>query len=69
VNKRVRLLTEQQMTKLSTQRLLSYKNRLLKCHDTPNEDEFLFRVSKESNEWKETYRILRQILSTRENIE
>ncbi len=63
----IKLLSKEKLEKLTTKRLLAYKNTLLKVNETSNWDDKT--LNKESLEWKEVYNNVKQILSKRENIE
>ena len=60
-------LSKDQMEKLTTKRLLAYKTKLMKYHETPEWDD-PDSISKSSNSWKEAYANLKSILATRENL-
>ena len=60
------LLTNEQMKKLNTKRLLAYKNALMKVPETDNWDGEGF--SKSSLEWKNTYARVKAVLATREHV-
>ncbi len=60
-------LSKDQMEKLTTKRLLAYKNKLMKYHDHPDWED-PDSISKASDIWKETYANLKAVLATRENI-
>ena len=62
-------LTKEQLEKLTTKRLLAYKNKLMKYPETKNWDDPNGRMSKEHQVWKNAYQDLKDVLSTRENIE
>lgn len=61
-------LTKEQMEKLSTRRLLAYKDKMMEYHDTPNWDGDA-GLNKTSTSWIEAYENIKSVLSTRENIE
>lgn len=61
------VLSKEKLEKLTTKRLLAYKNSLLRYHNTSDWDQETF--SKESLEWQETYKIVKEILSAREHVE
>ena len=65
----MKLLTTQQLEKLTTKRLLAYKGALMKVPETPNWDEPDARLNKSSDEWQTAYAELKAVLSTRENID
>lgn len=60
-------LTKDQMLKLTTKRLLAYKNKLMKYHETDNYDP-TGKITKSSPEWQEAYNNLKDILATREHV-
>jgi hypothetical protein len=64
-----KLLTKEQMENLTTARLLAYKNSLMEVPETPNWDEPGYQLNKTSQEWKDTYYTLKDILATREHVE
>lgn len=80
----MRLLTTEQLEKLTTQRLLAYRNSLLKCNEWPNDDngaglEYSKVAIRDGNNyvglyknsplWKAAYAELKRILATREHLE
>lgn len=69
----MKLLTKKQLEKLTTKRLLSYKNSLMQVHEKTGwwagYEASKSNLTKESVEWKETYKNLKEILATREHIE
>jgi hypothetical protein len=60
------------MEKLTTKRLLAYKNSLLTCVDEPDVDSYdgfySTRPNKKDPRWQETYATAKSILATREHI-
>jgi len=55
----VKILTREQLEKLTTKRLLAYKNKLMDVHEGPNWDsDDVVRLNKTSPEWKELYAIV-----------
>lgn len=58
------------LNKLTTKRLLKYRDSLLSCHETPDNDStFLNRkIVKSSDEWKEHYALVKSILNKREHV-
>jgi len=65
----VKILTREQLEKLTTKRLLAYKNKLMDVHEGPNWDsDDVVRLNKTSPEWKELYAIVKEILATREHV-
>ncbi len=65
--KKIRL-TEADLRKLTTQRLLKYRDSLLACHETEDDDTYRKKVIKSSDEWREHYVLVKSILSTREHV-
>lgn len=63
-----KLLDFEQMNKLTTKRLLAYKNSLYKVPENNNydRDEVL---NKKSIEWIENMKLLKEVLSEREHVE
>lgn len=59
--------TREELQKMNTKRLLSYKTKLLKVHETPDWDN-PGGYSKQSKEWIEEYALVKELLNTRENI-
>lgn len=60
------LLNEEQMEKLSTPRLLAYRNRLLTVPEGPNWEESDYsRQNKQNPKWQECYSQCIAILSRR----
>lgn len=64
----MKLLSKEQLEKLTTKRLLAYKTSLLMVYESPDFDN-PNSLSKESQEWKDCYKITKDILATREHIE
>lgn len=64
----MKLLTEQQMIKLNTQRLLAYKNSLLTVVEDNIFDEWNHKINKKDPEWIKTYNTAKKILAKREHI-
>jgi len=66
-----RILSAEQMKKLTTKRLLGYRNALLACHDTkhdeagPNDDE----LTKDMPEWAAAHDAVIAELNQREHVE
>lgn len=69
-----KLLSREKLEKLTTKRLLAYKNSLMRVveghlvdiyGDTHPADIY---VSKQSPEWQETMKVIKEILGTREHI-
>ncbi len=63
----IKFLSKEKLLKLTTQRLLTYRNKLLKVHETPDWGN-PNSMSKEHPMWQETYQNVKDILSTRENV-
>ncbi len=63
-----KLLTKEELEKLTTKRLLAYKQSLLIVYESPDLDN-PHSLSKESEEWKACYKSTKDILATREHIE
>jgi len=62
-------LTFDQLSALTTKRLLAYKNKIMRYPENPNWDECDFnRMNKKHPEWQTTYKNIKYILSTREHI-
>lgn len=64
----MKLLSKDKLQKLTTSRLLAYKNALLKVPETPNWYEDT-SMSKMNPKWIETYTCVKEILSSRKHIE
>jgi hypothetical protein len=66
----MKLLTREQMEKLTTPRLLSYRTRLLRVPNQKHHDDMMYkyRISKEHPEWKETYVLCKAVLAKREHV-
>lgn len=67
-----KLLNREQLEKLTTIRLLGYRDALLRCHQTQDWD-FDRRyckpkIAKDTQVWKDNYVLVKEILATRENI-
>lgn len=66
----MKLLKKEQLEKLTTVRLLAYKNKLMSVWDHPNwEREYDKGLSKEDPDWKQAYQDLKEVLKLREHIE
>jgi hypothetical protein len=69
------ILTNEQLEKLNTKRLLAYRDSLLKCWDHYAYDDQdkkksgRDRLTKEDQEWKDVYKNVVDILNTREHVE
>jgi len=63
------LLTNEQMKKLNTKRLLAYKNALMKVPEGPNYyEDNVERLNKTSPRWQDTYFHVKTILASREHV-
>ena len=67
----MKILSRYEMEKLTTPRLLAYKNSLLTCRDDDEADEEdpYCRPGKLSDMWKRCYEECLTILSTREHVD
>lgn len=66
----MKLLNKEQLQKLTTQRLLSYKDVLMQVPEKPDWGDSLFsKMSKAHPQWQETYAVVKEILKTREHVE
>lgn len=70
------MLSKEKMKKLTTQRLLAYKNKLMQTVETPTDHYFHAGDcngncvwSKSHPDWQKTYNDLKAILANREHIE
>lgn len=63
-----KFLSKEELDKLTTKRLLAYKNSLMKVPEEPNleNDD---RMNKTRPEWKKQYHLVKSVLSTREHVE
>jgi predicted heme/steroid binding protein len=62
----VKILTREQLEKLTTKRLLAYKNKLMDVHEGPNWDEGSYQgLNKTDEEWKSLYALVKEILAAR----
>lgn len=71
--RRLKLLTRAQIEKLTTKRLLAYRDRLLSVHEGPNQPQYgacekTNDLTKDSPEWKATYSACKEILGKREHV-
>lgn len=72
----VKMIPQDELHKLSTQRVLAYLRKLQKCEESPElsdwTEEEISQVDgiifKSSEEWKEQYNLVKEILSERENV-
>ena len=65
----MKILTKEQMEKLTTKRLLAYKNAVMRVPEGPNWDDPKAQINKTSPEWQELYANLKEVLATREHVE
>jgi len=65
----MKILSEQELYKLSTKRILAYKEKMMQVPETSNCDEPKARWCKSSKSWKALYFLVKEILATREHIE
>ena len=66
----VSFLTKEELQKLTTKRLLAYKNKLMKCPETPNWDEYNRPVmNKQDPKWQDLYAMVKEVLSSREHVD
>lgn len=66
----VKFLTEEHLEKLTTKRLIAYKNKLMAYPEGPSwEEGNVKRLNKSDDIWKDQYSLVKKILSTRENVE
>ena len=63
----MKFLKIQQLEKLTTKRLLTYKNALMKVPEGPSWDGCNDRINKTTPEWIETVASIKNILSTRDH--
>lgn len=61
-------LSKEQMSKLTTQRLLAYKKKLYKYPEGPDW-ETDDNMNKSRPEWQEAYKNIKEVLSSREHVE
>jgi hypothetical protein len=74
---RIPFLSKEELSKLNTKRLLAYKRKFMKFPETMDEyagtglnyDPSNKNISKSHPWWQETYKNLKEILSSREHIE
>ena len=69
-----KLLTREEMEKLTTERLLAYKKRLYRVPEGPSYEETIYQgtdygMHKQRPEWQETLRILKEVLASREHVD
>lgn len=65
---RMQLLTPEALEKLTTPRLLAYRKRLLKAHETAHWDGSQEILTKDSPVWQEHYVKVKEILDQREHV-
>jgi len=65
----MKILSRDQLEKLSTKRLLAYKNKMMQVPENENWDEPNVRWNKSSPSWQYLYSLVKEILSTREHVE
>lgn len=68
-----KFLTREEMEKLTTKRLLAYRNSLYKYPEGPSHEETIYggvdhQMHKQRPEWKEAVAVLKAVLTTRENV-
>jgi len=57
-------ISKNEMKDLTTVGLLAYRNRILKCRETRNwDDSFSEEMTKESDEWKQLYADVKEVLA------
>lgn len=68
--KKLKLLSKEQMDLLSTKNLLAYLRRMHKCHECtqPAGEVYPLGVCKSDQAWKDTYALVKSILATREHL-
>ncbi len=70
----MKLLSKEELKKLTTKRLLAYRNAIYKVPETPDWDGGMVsnpedsQLNKTDPEWQETIRNVKEILDTRENV-
>jgi len=69
VNFHMKILSRDQLEKLSTKRLLAYKNKMMQVPETINWDEPNVRWNKNDPSWKALYSLVKEVLATREHVE
>ncbi|KKN96703.1 hypothetical protein LCGC14_0163470 [marine sediment metagenome] len=68
----MKLLTADELKKLTTPRLLAYRKRLLACRENPSWDnpvDTAQLLTKDSSTWQDHYDVLKEELSVREHME
>ena len=65
----MKILSREQLEKLSTKRLLAYKSKMIQVPENGNWDEPHARWNKSSPSWQSLYSLVKEILSTREHVE
>lgn len=65
----IKFLTKEELEKLTTKRLLAYKNKLMKCPEGYDwEPDSSYRITKQDPKWQEIYSLVKDILSKREHV-
>lgn len=64
----IKILSKDQLEKLTTKRLLAYKNKLMDVHDHPDWD-YPGGFSKEHPDWQKLYTDVKDVFSKREHVE
>lgn len=65
----MKMLSKQELEKLTTKRLLAYKNKLMQVPEGPSFDEDnVDRMNKQNVEWQHAYFLVKEVLSTREHV-
>lgn len=65
----VKFLSKEELEKLTTPRLLAYKNKLMKYPEGPSwEEDNVFRMNKQDPRWQELYALVKNILNSREHV-
>jgi hypothetical protein len=69
-HRRVRkLLTQTELKRLTTPRVLAYKNRLMNVPEGPNwEEDNVERLNKADPKWKQAYADVKAVLASREHV-
>lgn len=62
-------LSKEQMEKLTTKRLLAYKNKLMKVPEEASWGDPNGQLNKSDPEWQRIYTELKEVLATREHVE
>ena len=64
-----KLLTAEQLTTLTTPRLLAYRDKMLKVNEGPHWDGGGSEITKQSPEWQKAYELLKVELEKREHVQ